>query len=492
MNLHFRLFQLSTLFLFAFTLNGERNAAPSGSLTRPNVIFIMVDDLGWADLGCYGNTIIETPNLDRLASQGIRFTQAYASSAVCSPNRAAILTGKYPARLHITDWIPGMVWPQAKLKTPGIQYELPLEETTLAEIFKKEQYDTYFVGKWHLGDSTHWPQHQGFDVNIGGHSKGHPASHFYPFGHAEGKKHTHAVLNLPPGAKEGDYLDDFLTGQALELIRKSHREDRPFFLNFWPYGVHMPLQGKDYLVEKYKQKVAAAGSKFNPTYCAMVEDIDENIGRLMALLDETGLTESTLIIFTSDNGGLEEINGNAHLRRGKGTLYEGGIRVPMMVKHPGKIPAGIVSSEPVAAIDWLPTLTDYLNLGNTPVVDGHSFSNILQGAKLSGKQLPMIWHNPHYHTNTRPPVSAIRLGNFKLIHFYEENKDELYDLVQDPKESVNLAAEKKGKTRILHRKLMRMLKQMDASFPQPNPNHDPQHPFENAFTGWKGENSIGK
>jgi arylsulfatase A-like enzyme len=279
--------------------------------------------------------------------------------------------------------------------------------------------------------------------------------------------------------------------EVLKLVKKSADAGRPFLLNFWPYGVHTPLQARPDLLEKYKAKVASVGSSFNPTYCAMLGNIDENVGRLLKVLEEIGIRDNTLILFTSDNGGLIEVNGNKPLRAGKGHLYEGGIRVPLLISQPGSIPKGRTSDVPVAAIDFLPTLLNHLNLKNKTDVDGKSFQSLLTGNSEFRKR-PLIWHYPHYHTAQRPPQSAIRIGDYKLIHFYEDGRNELYNLRIDPYEQKDLAMIETNTVKTLYRRLMKTLNSMQASFPYKNPDYDASDPFGKAFTGWNGENRLKK
>ncbi|HLF95418.1 MAG TPA: sulfatase, partial [Planctomycetota bacterium] len=293
-------------------------ASPSQA-DPPNVVVILVDDLGWTDLGCFGSPFYETPHIDRLAAQGMRFTHAYSACTVCSPTRASLMTGKYPARLHVTDWIAGHARPKAKLKVPDWTKHLALEETTVAEALKAAGYATASIGKWHLGPPAHFPEKQGFDLNRGGCDKGQPPSYFSPY----------RIPTLEEGEK-GEYLTDRLTTEALAFLDSN--KDRPFLLHFPHYGVHTPLQAKKAVVEKYQAKAKAGADHRNAAYAAMIESVDDSVGRIVAKIEELKLSSRTLIVFTSDNGGLLQSTSNRPLRAGKGSAYEGGVRVPMIVR----------------------------------------------------------------------------------------------------------------------------------------------------------------
>ena len=319
-------------------------------------MLFLIDDLGWMDLGCQGSTYYQTPNIDRLASEGVRFTDAYAACAVCSPSRAAVLTGKYPARLLLTDWLPDGRWnPKARLMSGRFVRALPLEEFTLAEALREGGYRTSSIGKWHLGSEPFsLPEHHGFDVNIAGNAHGAPGSYFFPYAGDWSIPTTgqRAKWNVLPDGQPGEYLTDRLTDEAVEFIRANHAS--PFFLYFPHYGVHSPLQGKEDLVAKY-EKVPETQRQGKPEYAAMVESIDESVGRVLATLKELNLEQNTLIIFTSDNGGFYKATSNAPLRANKGAYYEGGIRVPLIIKWPGVAIPGRICDEPVTGTDFYPT-----------------------------------------------------------------------------------------------------------------------------------------
>jgi arylsulfatase A-like enzyme len=459
--------------------------AAAANPKKPNVVFILADDLGWADLGCYGSTFYETPNLDRLAKEGMRFTDAYAACNVCSPTRASLMTGKYPARLHLTDWLNGRPdRPDQRLNRPNFQKFLPLEEVTVAEALKEAGYQTAFLGKWHLGDdSRYWPEHQGFDVNIGGSGAGHPPSYFSPYG----------LKNLPDGPK-GEFLDERLTDEALKFLDHSAGQDKPFLLYFSHYAVHTPLQARPALVEKYKAKAAKLGRsgpdflpdhgrevravQNHPIYGAMVESLDTSVGRVLAKLKELDLESNTIVVFTSDNGGLSTAEGkptsNLPLRTGKGWGYEGGVREPLLVKWPGVTRPGSVSHQPTISPDFYPTILQMLDLPHRPQqhLDGVSIVPALKGDTLPER--PIFWHYPHYSNQGGAPNGAVRLGDFKLIEWYEDMSVSLFNLKDDIGEQHDLAPENPAKTAELKKLLHDWRRQVDAQMPTQNPNFKPR------------------
>jgi arylsulfatase A-like enzyme/lysophospholipase L1-like esterase len=453
-------------------------AAPS---PRPNIVVILADDLGAHDLGVTGSRFHETPNLDRLAREGMRFTQAYSACTVCSPTRAALLTGKYPARLKLTDWIAGHDYPEAKLLPPvDWQKQLPLAERTLAERAKSAGLVTAHIGKWHLGGDGFAPEDQGFERNLGGYFRGQPPSYFAPYG----------LPKLADGPA-GEYLTDREGTEAVKFIAENR--DRPFFLNYWPYAVHTPLQAKAGLVEKYRRKTAPAGSsQTNATYAAMVESLDAAVGRILRALDEAGLTERTIVIFTSDNGGLvlgkEPPTSNAPLRSGKGSPYEGGLRVPLIVKWPGVTKPGSESAEPVITMDVAATVASALaNAAGgaataEPLNDGLDLAPLLRDpAALLGREY-LGWHYPHYHPGGATPYSAIRAGEWKLIQYYEDGRHELFHLAADPGEQNDLAAAQPERVMELARKLSDWQGKVGAQWPMNNPAHQPK-PLPQAADG---------
>ena len=533
-----------------------------GAAEKPwNFVFVLIDDLGWADLGCYGNTFHETPNIDRLAKQGMRFTDAYAACPVCSPTRASILTGKYPATLNLTDFIPGHRRPWAKLVVPTFHQQLPPDEVTIAEMLRPHGYVSGSFGKWHLGGPEHYPNKQGFDefVVTGG-------RHFYP------RFRTTPKLDL----KEGDYLADVLTDRAERFIRD--HKDQPFFLYLSHYAVHIPLEARPQRIKKYEAKrsmakhrskvmvrfvwpgasadevekllvrmegrlrgdeaIASLVSKAtrtksgegrgvvaiefdkplppeemkrrvdkrleflklpetaarptvevqpvnNPIYAAMVEHADQSVGRLTRVLDELGIAESTVFIFFSDNGGLSQrfdktgpiVCSNAPLRDEKGSLYEGGIRVPMIVRWPGVAKTGATCSTPVSSVDLWPTIraiaaTRAAKANATDAkakVDGESLIPLLTQTGRLGRDA-IYWHYPHYHHTT--PAGAIRSGKYKLIEYFEDGRRELYDLTADPSETNDLAARMPEMARRLQARLSAWRQRVGAKPPTPNPDFD--------------------
>jgi len=436
---------------------------------RPNIILLLLDDLGWRDFGCYGNPFHETPNLDRLAAEGMRFTSAYAACPVCSPTRASILTGQYPARLHLTDWIPGRTqWPTARLLTPEFEQQLPLKEVTIAEALKPLGYRTASIGKWHLGKNGFWPENQGFDWNVAGTERGSPQSYFGPFD----------LPNLQGGTRE-DYLTEKLTESAEKFIKESAGKS-PFFLYLPEFTVHIPLQARQAAVEKYRRK--NGGKDFpTPVYAAMVESFDIALGRIRQTLDRLGIAGETVLVVTSDNGGLRyegrskaPVTDNSPLRAGKGHLYEGGIRVPLIVLWPGVTQAGTVSDTPVASIDFLPTFLEAAG-GRPPGpdrIDGVSLVPLLRGAGAP-KRSALYWHYPHYSNQGGVPAGAVRAGDWKLIEFYENGRLELYNLQSDIAERHNLIEEEPRRAEHLHSMLKRWRARVGAAMPVPNPAYDP-------------------
>jgi len=454
---------------------------------KPNIVFILIDDMGWRDVGSFGSTFYETPNIDRLAREGMKFMDAYAACPVCSPSRASILTGKYPQRVGVTDYIGGKA--EGKLIPAPYLDHLPLEEKTLATALKNGGYQTWHLGKWHLGKEPYWPEHQGFDVNVGGFQAGHPSSYFSPYHNP----------NLPDGPA-GEYLTDRLTDEAIKLIE--HRDPaRPFFMNFWHYSVHTPIQAPKALTEKYTEKAKRLGldkvpafktgdhfhtiqkqNQFikyrliqsDPVYAAMIEDLDTNIGRLIAELDHLNLSKNTTVIFTSDNGGLSTAEGsptcNSPLLNGKGWMYEGGLRVPLIVKWPGHVSEGSMTDHVVTSPDFYPTLLQAADLPPMPQqhVDGVSFLNRLVGGPLPAREA-IYWHYPHYGNQGGIPTSAIRAGDWKLIEFFEDHHLELYNLKNDLSETHDLAKQEPERVNELHEKLIAWQKDVGAKMPTPNP-----------------------
>ena len=426
---------------------------------KPNIVFILIDDMGWTDVGCFGSTIYKTPNIDKLAAQGMRFTDAYAACNVCSPTRASILTGKYPARLHLTDWIPGHDNPNAKLSIPDWTMHFPLEETTLAEALKPAGYVSACIGKWHLGDESYYPEKQGFDVNIGGNHKGSPNSYFSPYKNPK----------LTDGPN-GEYLTDRLASDAENFIKAN--KNKPFFLYLSNYAVHVPLQAKKEYVDQYVACGLSPKGQNSATYAAMIESVDDGVGRVMKTLDDLGIAENTVVIFMSDNGGLLKSTSNAPLRAGKGTAYEGGVREPMIVKWPGVTKPGSECSVPVISCDFFPTILEMCNVAQPGPVDGVSLVSLLKGGSSLSREA-LFWHYPHYHTAGATPYGAVRAGDYRLIEFYEDNRLELYDLKKDIGEKTDLSKAMPDKTAQLAAMLRDWRQSVNAQMPSPNPDYDP-------------------
>ena len=435
---------------------------------RPNIVFILIDDMGWTDLGIQGSDLYETPHIDRLAKQGMRFTNAYSACTVCSPTRAAVMTGRYPARLHITDWIHGAAAPKAKLAIPDWTQHLPLEETTVAEVLRARGYATASIGKWHLGDEPeYFPDRQGFDLNIAGCGRGQPPSYFSPFG----------IATIQDGAK-GEYLTDRLTDEACRFIA-AHRE-QPFLLYLPHYCVHTPLQAKPGLVDHYQARISAGLRHNNARYAAMIQSLDESVGRVMATLEETGVARRTIVFFTSDNGGLLQSTSNAPLRVGKGSSYEGGVRVPLTIHWPGVTPAGSTCTEPVISVDFFPTILEMTAtdpLPSSTAIDGRSLVPVLRdpGAQLARDAI--YWHYPHYHPGGATPYGAVRARDWKLVEFYEDQHAELYNLADDQGEMHDLAGQMPEKAAELRARLAAWRTSVGAQMPTPNPNYDPSAPL---------------
>ena len=473
----------------------NRQASESKAQVKPNIVFFLVDDLGWRDMGCYGSSFYDTPNIDALAQDGVRFTDAYAACHVCSPTRASILTGKHPARLHLTDWLPGRRdFDLQALKHPVINQHLPFAETTLPEALKANGYSTAIFGKWHLGEEPSGPLAHGFDVQVPRWNKGWPKEGYHAPFQMEGLKDS-----------KGDYLTDRLTDEALNYIEQN--KDRPFFLYLSHFAVHDPIQGRPDLVKKYRKKLAKVKRSKDPAFvlegnpddtkplsreqltdliaqpshqghrvlgqrtvnikqqqdniefAAMVEAMDESLGRVLDKLKTMGLTDNTIVIFFSDNGGMSAANygnpkrqipeskldgaystSNLPLRGAKGWLYEGGIRVPLIIKWPCHGKKGAVCEEPVISTDFYPAILEMAGLPSMSDqhVDGVSFVPALKGEPFDRKAI--YWHFPHYSNHgMQSPGGAIRLGDYKLLEYFENNTVQLFNLKVDPSEQNDLS-----------------------------------------------------
>jgi arylsulfatase A-like enzyme len=494
-----------TLTLLTALLLAPLAALHAAGAPKPNVIVILADDLGWADLSCYGSTFHESPNLDKLAAQGMRFTQAYSSSPYCSPSRAAIMTGGHPARLKITDYIPSN-GKSGKLLPAEMKMELPLEEVTIAELLRDAGYATWHVGKWHLGERGFLPEDQGFELNIAGNHSGAPTSFFWPYGHdnpeAAKRYHGSPVPGLVEGGQKGEHLCDRLTSEAMKLIEK-RKPEQPFFLYLPFYDVHTPIMAKANLIEKYGAKArrmgipeeaeyiqegtAARGTPVgqnigdrakgqtigmtrvrqnDPVYAAMIETMDDNVGRLMAKLGELGIADDTIVLFTSDNGG-HHITSNGPLRGCKGWLYEGGVREPWIVKWPSVIKPGNTCNVPVMNTDILPTVLEACGLPSKPDLhkDGVSFASLLKG-ETKPVHDALFWHFPHYGNHGSGPCSSVRVGDWKLIHWIEDDSVELFNLAIDIGEKTDLAAQEPERMKDLRARLDAWRNETGANMPR--------------------------
>ncbi len=489
-----------------------------------NVVFFLVDDLGWMDVGCYGSSLYETPNIDRMASNGVRFTSAYAACHVSSPTRASLLTGKYPATINLTDWLPGRKdFPFQKFANVKINQQLPLQEITLASVLKKRGYSTAIFGKWHLGEDPELTLRHGFDIHIPQWDKGWPNKGYYsPYG-----------LNGLEGGEDGEYLTDRLTDEAIKYIEAN--KSNPFFLYLSHFAVHDPIEGREDLVEKYKKKIklmeADPKSRYilegnpdsksnaisnpndtdyegyrifpdnkvkikqiqdNALFAAMVESMDESLGRVMQKLKELGIEDRTVVIFYSDNGGMSAANffnpekvikegaldknfstSNLPLRAGKGWLYEGGIRVPLVIKWPGFGLQGTICDVPVTSPDFFPTILEMLGIKDKSVknTDGESLVSLLKGKK-NLKRDAIFWHFPHYSNHgMQSPGGAVRSGDYKLLEYFENNTVQLFNLKDDIEEQHDLSTSHPEKVKELKEKLTKWRKNVNAKMMDPNPNY---------------------
>jgi len=448
-------------------------AQPGGlrpSARRPNVVLIVADDLGQRDLGCYGSTFHRTPHLDALAKAGARFTDCSSSCPVCSPTRASILTGMYPQRFGVTDWLPGRPdRPDQMLRRPELTMQLPLQAMTLAERLRAQGYVTGHVGKWHLGGEGFGPEQQGFQVNIAGDHTGTPMSYFAPF--ANKKSRMRGLEDAPAG----EYLTDRLTAEAERYIDRN--KDRPFFLYLAHYAPHTPLRAPDDVVARYPSP-PAHGRQSHAVYAAMLERLDASIGRIVAKLDELKLSDNTLVIFTSDNGGLATLEGmpfaptiNSPFREGKGYLYEGGLRIPLLMKWPGRVTPGSTPTFAACSIDLVPTVLAACGVAADQPFDGTSLLPLFRGQTPPARDL--FWHYPHYANQGSRPGGAARSGPWKFVEFYETNRRELFDLSKDVSESRNLAADRPDVVRELAAKLAAWRTDVGARMPTPNPDYRP-------------------
>lgn len=461
-------------------------------MKRPDIVFIFMDDMGWRDLACTGSGFYETPNIDRLCQNGMRFPSAYAACPVCSPSRASYLTGMYPARVGVTDWIDGegVMHPlKGKLIDAPYAKHLPDKARTIAHALREGGYRTWHVGKWHLGGEGHLPEDVGFEINIGGCEWGHPRyGYFSPY----------KIPNLPEGP-EGEYLNDRMTDEAIKLIQIAG--EGPFFLSLCHYAVHNPIQAKKADVARFREKARALhideipalveGERHpvydghvrrriiqsDPAYAAMIYNLDFNIGRLVDALAKAGRLENTLIVFTSDNGGLATTEGsptcNAPAREGKGWVYEGGTRVPLLAHWPGKITPGSVCETPVTTPDFYPTFLAAAGLAPDArrEIDGVNILPLMTGGTIPTR--PIFWHYPHYGNQGGTPASSVRLGNYLLIELFETGKVELYDVEEDIAQARDLSAVLPTVAKKLHDILRVWRDDVCAKYPTPNPDYKP-------------------
>ncbi|MGD0094452.1 MAG: sulfatase [Planctomycetota bacterium] len=434
--------------LLAAVLAGSPILAADGNQpAKPNIVFILCDDLGINDLRCYGRQDHNTPHLDGLARQGMRFTSAYCAQPICSPSRAAILTGKTPARLHLTTYLPGRPnCVSQKVLHPEIQMQVPLEEKMLSNYFKEAGYVSAAIGKWHVGGKGFGPLEHGFDV--------------YHAGHA----------NTQPSATEGGKGEYDLTAFAEQFIEAN--KDRPFLVYLAHNAPHIPYDAQRFRIEKNAQA-------FEPVYAGMIETIDDTVGRLLAKLEALGLADKTIVVFTSDNGGLHvpegphpKVTHNTPYRAGKGFVYEGGLRIPLIVRWPGRVPAGTVVDAPVINTDWVPTLMELAGLGVPANLDGQSLAALLTGRGPAPNR-SLFWHFPHYTNQGSRPSGAMRAADWMLVEYYDDDAVELYDLSSDAPEKHNLAAQQPERVASMRAALAAWRKDVKAQSNTPNPNFDP-------------------
>lgn len=441
------------------------------SENQPNIVFLFADDLGWTGLNCFGSDLYETPHLDALCESGVKFTNAYSACTVCSPTRASVMTGMYPARLHLTDFIAGQNRPFAKMRIPDWTKRLEPKHVTIAEALRESGYKTAHVGKWHLeargGDGAVGtdPISQGFDVSV---SRPPGTRGYFLKGGTKSQSGT-------------NYLTDWLTDKACGFIQE-HKGTDPFFLYFAYNVPHTPIQGREDLVKHFRGKVKDGMTHNNPTYAAMVASLDQSVGRVLATLKENGKADNTIVIFTSDNGGLTQRYGkhdgfteNLPLRRGKGSAYEGGVRVPAIICWPG-VTQPSVCDEPIMTIDYYPTLLEMAgakgDAKHNEHVDGKSLVPLLRDpAKKMDRKL--FWHYPHYHAGGDGPYSAVRDGRYRLIQFHEDQSLRLYNLETDIGEQTDLSKTEPAKAKRLLTDLVNWRKSVDAQMPTENPDYDP-------------------
>ncbi len=475
--------RLFAAFFFALLVSCS-GPPPEQAAVRPNFVILLVDDWGWSDAGCLGSDLYRTPNIDGLAADGMRFSTSYAACTVCSPTRAAMMTGQYPGRTHVTDWIRGHQRPHAKLLPPEWTMKIEDRHTTLAEALKGAGYHTGMVGKWHLmptgepDQADYMPTRHGFDINVAGNEYGSPPSYHWPY-----RRENNPALTLgpmPEGGEEGEYLTDRLTDEALKILDGWGQD--PFFLYFPYYTVHTPIEAKGEDAAPFEQSVKDGMTHTDAEYAGMLAALDRSVGRVRAKLEELGVADNTVIILTGDNGGLDRLGSgrpteNKPIRDGKGSVYEGGVRVPSIIYWPGVTRAGAQSDEPVITVDYYPTVLDIAGVAGDPAhnasVDGKSLVPLLRDPAAELGRATLYWHYPHYHSMGATPYSAIRDGDWRMVEFYEDGRVELFNLADDAGEQHDLAADMPDKVAELKAKLDAWREQVGAQPPRPNPAYDP-------------------
>lgn len=485
----FKYFRLHLLALVTAVLACQLVLADSASAGLPNFVVILVDDLGYMDIGANNpDCFYETPSIDGLAASGMRFTDGYAANPVCSPTRYSLMTGKYPSRVDATDWFSGKR--TGTFNHAAFRSEMPLEEITLAQMLKAKGYATFFAGKWHLGEGDeYYPHNRGFDINIGGYFRGGPYTgkrYFAPF------KNPQIKVESPPG----DHLPDRLARETAQFIEAN--KDEPFLAYLSFYSVHTPLMGRPDLVEKYEQRAQAIeGKEFageeqvfgdkprrvrilqkHAVYAAMVEAMDQAVGKVLQQLEDSGVADNTVVVFTSDNGGLSTAEGsptsNLPLRGGKGWVYEGGIREPWIVRYPGVTKPGAVSHEPICSIDLYPTVASAVGVQLEREVDGVDLTPALKDEQLEREAL--YWHYPHYSNQGGFPGGAVRMGDYKLVERYEDGRVHLYNLAEDLGEANDLAAEHPKRVKQMRQQLHDWYRTVDAKFLREKEGQTPWKP----------------
>ncbi len=448
---------------------------------KPNIVVIMVDDMGWTGLSSYGSDLHQTPHIDQLASDGMKFNQAYASAPVCTPTRAAFMTGKSPAQLNMTIWHEASRVPQKNrpLNPPVVEGNLPHKEVTIAEVLREGGYRTGHVGKWHLGEASHYPETHGFDFTFGGSFWGAPPTFYFPYRGTWGsgeRAHPRYIPGIDATEdREGEHLTDRLTDKAVQFITQSAGE--PFFLYMSYYTVHTPIEGKPEVAERYKDAIHPGMDHDNAHYAAMHETLDDNVGRIRQTIEDSGVADNTIVILTSDNGGFinnydgQTVTSNAPLRSGKGSLYEGGVRVPLIIHWPGVTKPQSISEQAVITADLYPTILEMTGLtgdsDHNRDVEGISLTPTLQNPDSSLRRTTLYWHYPHYYQTTSP-VSSIRQRQWKLMEFHEDGRLELYDLISDPGETNNQADTRPPLAANLQAKLQAWRDKVKAPMPKPN------------------------